>query len=95
MDRHHRHHLVSLIFLTIFWSFEAESAASSCPTFNLSSRPCLDVFSHAPANLPKCYCTNICDNDLVTFENYHVDQFVVVVVAAENENVCLSVQCYC
>jgi len=45
----------------------ASHAAAGCTKPNLTSRPCLDVFTHVPANLPKCYCTNFCEQELVNY----------------------------
>merc|ERR1712141_867399 len=39
------------------------SSAVDCGINDRNTR-CLDVFSSQPANLPKCYCTDLCENSL-------------------------------
>ena len=45
-------------------------AASAMACGRLHPDPeCLDVFTHVPSSLPKCYCTDLCEDklgDLVT-----------------------------
>jgi len=52
----------SLILFYLFYHLSI-SFAVDCGINDRNTR-CLDVFSSEPANLPKCYCTDLCENSL-------------------------------
>ena len=53
---------ISLWCLTIFGQIYIYSAVDC--GINDRNTICLDVFSSEPATLPKCYCTDLCENSL-------------------------------
>ena len=67
--------VVSVIVCAATLVHVASPSAVGCTKPNLTTRPCLDVFTHVPANLPKCYCTNFCEQELVTVYRIYITVF--------------------